>query len=188
MKKIMQVLVSCFALAIVFDASPALAQRSGDDGGFFSRLFGSRGGSSEIRELAQYIVDGARDEEDKAYAIYSWVASEISYDSSARDSAESVLRTRSAKCGGYTNLMKALLDAVGLENRTKSARIYAPWFAAGLVGHAWNEVRVNGRWIHVDATWGRNFPGEYFDFGGHQEGSSPTPGRSRDSRSREYWD
>lgn len=165
MKKITQFLLALIALSLTSGMPRAFA----DDpvGEFFNRLGSGLRGNSQFTQLAQEIVDGARDEEDKAYAIYSWVASEVSYDIDARDSADSVLRTRRAKCGGYTNLMKALLDAVGLENRRKSARIYAPWFADGLVGHAWNEVKVNGRWIHVDATWGHTYPGQYFDFGGH---------------------
>ncbi len=166
MKKLTHILLAFMALSLTSGMPRALAEDPVGD--FFGRLGSAFRGDSQIPQLAQELVEGARDEEEKAYAIYSWVAAEISYDIGARDNAEAVLRTRVAKCGGYTNLLKALLDAVGIQNRRRSARIYAPWFRDGLVGHAWNEVRVNGRWIHVDATWGHTYPGEYFDFGGHE--------------------
>jgi transglutaminase-like putative cysteine protease len=161
MKKITLVLLAFVVLSFTQGMPRAFAADGVGD--FFRRL----GGNQQITQLAQEIVDGATDEEDKAYAIYSWVASEIYYELNASGSVPTVLRTQVADCTGYTNLMKALLDAVGLENRRKRASIDAPWMSDRPVAHVWNEVKINRRWIHVDATWGHTYPDQYFDFGGH---------------------
>ncbi len=52
----------------------------------------------------------------------------------------------SGVCGNYADLYQLLCDAAGLECRTET----------GLESgepHAWNLVRVDGTWYHVDATW-----------------------------------
>ena len=58
-------------------------------------------------------------------------------------------------CSGYSRLFSRLAKEAGLEviyitgktNRENSA------------GHAWNMVQVDGKWYHIDVTWGR---GKYY--------------------------
>lgn len=55
-------------------------------------------------------------------------------------------------CADYTDLYQLLCDITGLECKTEIDREYEG------EGHAWNVVKVDGTWYHVDATWGDGNP------------------------------
>ncbi len=61
------------------------------------------------------------------------LAWEISYD---------VLRSRTAVCSGYSDLLQALTYAIGIPSRIVASKT-----------HGWVEAHVNGRWVVSDATW-----------------------------------
>ena len=54
-------------------------------------------------------------------------------------------------CSGYSRLFYRLAKEAGLEVRIISGKT-----AGGSTeGHAWNMVKVDGKWYHIDVTWGR---------------------------------
>ena len=65
------------------------------------------------------------------------------------DSAIKSLRTKKGICQDYVFLTIALLRSAGLPAR----------FVEGSGGqrHAWVEVRVDGRWLVMDPTWGSGY-------------------------------
>ncbi|WP_062384514.1 transglutaminase domain-containing protein [Demequina iriomotensis] len=99
-------------------------------------------------------------------AIHDYLASSASYDKAAfeaitRGEVDSALVARSqeaygilvdgtAVCTGYAQAFLAMAHAVGLEAVEVTGSD-----SAGLTGgdHAWNKVRVDGRWMLVDVTW-----------------------------------
>lgn len=114
----------------------------------------------EIVALAESIIQGLQTEMDKAAAIHDWVASNIAYDvdsyfqgtyAQKEWDALTVLRSGKAICAGYSNLTAALNRAAGLESKVVigDAKVYQ----AGWTAHAWNEVKVDGRWVAQDTTW-----------------------------------
>jgi transglutaminase-like putative cysteine protease len=105
----------------------------------------------EIQQLATELTAGLNTTEEKSKAIFTWVASNISYDAKSyfRDpsnpryySALETLRDRQALCSGYANLNAALHRSIGIEARV----VYGE-------GHAWNEVRISGSWLEQDPTY-----------------------------------
>lgn len=54
-------------------------------------------------------------------------------------------------CQGYALLAYKLLQALGIENRYITGEV-----ASG--GHAWNLVKVDGAWYHLDTTWNDPVP------------------------------
>ena len=75
-----------------------------------------------VAGLARYLVRPARTDEEKARAIFRWIAENIAYDTKSyawgripEAGAEDVFRSRSALCGGYAGLFKSLADKAGLE-------------------------------------------------------------------------
>ena len=132
------------------DAAPASAERS-------------------VTTLAAYLAGGGRDDLTRTRAVYRWVTRHIDYDAAGFRSgnygdlsAEGVLRRRVAVCDGYTNLVKALGTAMGLQ-----VEIVSGWSKgygynsgerfSGRTNHSWNAVRVDGRWRLMDATWGSGY-------------------------------
>ncbi len=61
-------------------------------------------------------------------------------------SAYTVLAEGKAVCQGYALLAQKMLVKLGIES------LYVVGEAGG-VGHAWNLVKLNGGWYHMDTTW-----------------------------------
>ena len=61
-------------------------------------------------------------------------------------SAYTVLAEGKAVCQGYALLAQKMLTKLGIES------LYVVGEAGG-VGHAWNLVKLNGAWYHMDTTW-----------------------------------
>lgn len=115
--------------------------------------------SPEIINLAKKITKGCSSDMKKTRAIHDWVATNIAYDVDALYSGNikiySALDTLSGKkavCSGYANLTAALNRAVGIktkiihgEARNGSSDDY--------IGHAWNEMYIDDKWIIQDTTW-----------------------------------
>ena len=120
----------------------------------------------EVAKKAKEVTRGARTDRDKAYAIYRYIAENLTYDcdylfsgGKYRDqSAATALRTKVAVCAGYSHLFRDMATAVGLEAEYITGFSNKGPFesrAKGFnIGHAWNSVKLDGRWELVDTTWG----------------------------------
>ena len=82
-------------------------------------------------------------------------------------SAEGVLLRQRAVCQGYAEALELFLNAMGAENRL----VYGYGITGGeRIGHAWNLVKLDGSWYHIDATWddpivdGRDSGRIYYDY------------------------
>jgi hypothetical protein len=119
-----------------------------------------------VQTLAKYLIRPARNDEEKARAIFRWITANISYDTrsyftgTARPSSpNSVLRNKTAVCEGFSGLFETLGRQAGLEISTIGG--YAKGYDSsvgdrfsGPSNHAWNAVRIDGVWRLMDATWG----------------------------------
>lgn len=120
------------------------------------------GQSASVVEASEEITEGLGNDYEKAEAICKWVSRNIAYDYGqyyqskpyeeySSVTAEDVLATRLTTCDGYANLTAALLNAQNIPAIVCSglAGENGDWG-----GHAWNEAYVDGRWIHIDTTFG----------------------------------
>lgn len=93
---------------------------------------------------------------EKAIALYEWLFDQCRYDfdtvfggNSKRKysaySAEGALLEGSAVCEGYAEACKLLFDKAGLQNQIIHGSVNG-------MGHAWNLVKVEGGWMHVDVA------------------------------------
>jgi len=123
---------------------------------------------SSPTSLARYLAQPARDEVEKARAIFRWVTDRINYDVDAyfsnrleKMTADDVLRQRRSICDGYANLFEQLGREAGLEVVTIKGYAKAYGHTAGTrfdkPNHAWNAIRINGQWRLVDSTWGAGY-------------------------------
>lgn len=116
--------------------------------------------------LAAYLTENARTDRQKARAIYRWIAENIEYDvlglfkgDRVDATAEGVLKSRSSVCGGYSNLFEILANLSGLEAVTISGYSKGYGYSPGMhfaepADHAWNAVKIEGKWHLIDSTWG----------------------------------
>ena len=95
--------------------------------------------------------------------LHDWICDNIAYDTdmlfsgkiSGQDWA-SVLKKKKAVCSGYTNLMNEMCRLAGIESVGISGWSKGFGYKGYLdeyTDHAWNSVRVGGRWYQLDCTW-----------------------------------
>ena len=125
-----------------------------------------------VEALAAYLVEPARNDLEKARAIYRWITENIDYDaegiatgSYGDMSPEGVLRSHVAVCEGYGGLFESLAVAAGLEavkisGYAKGYRYDLGSVFEGPTNHAWNAVKINGTWYLLDSTWGAGYMDE----------------------------
>ncbi len=108
----------------------------------------------------------------RAKAVHDFVATHVRYDfkrladgthDQHNQAAQVVFRDGVGVCAGYANLMHALgphadLEIVRLSGDSRSFEDYREAHVGETVvltgvGHAWNAVRIDGRWHLLDVTW-----------------------------------
>jgi transglutaminase/protease-like cytokinesis protein 3 len=125
--------------------------------------------------------------EEKARAIYTWIALNIEYDVRAlkkktndisysysseeeriekerkifEDLAKQTIKKKKAVCQGYSTLFKYLCDKAGVECVIVYGASKTNKYDIGKMpkeyDHAWNAVRINNEWKLIDVTWGAGY-------------------------------
>ncbi len=122
-----------------------------------------------VESLAAYLIEPAKNDREKARAIFRWITENIDYNvevffkgGTGATNSEDVLKSRKSVCYGYSDLFLSLAGEAGLQ----AVRIrgygkgygYAPGKNfTGPFNHAWNGVKINGSWYLMDCTWGAGY-------------------------------
>lgn len=129
-----------------------------------------------VESLAAYLAQGATGDTEKARAIFRWMADRVVYDVERLRAGriesiapDEVLRTRRSVCSGYADLFTSLakltgLEAVSIAGHAKGVGYEVGSSFDGPTNHAWNAVRIDGRWCLVDCTWGAGSVGPEMRF------------------------
>jgi len=121
-----------------------------------------------LEDLATYLAAPAQNDEERARAIYRWIAANIDYDVAGMTAAriertpEEVLAERKGVCSEYSALFSRLcelsgLEAVVIEGFGKGYGYTVGSNVPDLSNHAWNGVKIDGEWRLVDTTWGAGY-------------------------------
>lgn len=134
--------------------------------------------ASSATRLADRINKDFTTQFSKARAIYTWVALNIGYDDQlfnkiTDDPAfnyqgnekqidnsiiNQVLLKRKAVCDGYSRLFDRLAKLCGLESEIILGKAKTDISDIGDISeetnHAWNSVKIDGKWRLIDVTWG----------------------------------
>ncbi|MFD1956220.1 transglutaminase domain-containing protein [Paenibacillus thailandensis] len=125
---------------------------------------------ADIEGAALQITADAETDREKARALYDWVGSRISYDWEKADryvqlgewkeqTPQETYEMRTGVCIDYARLYAMMARSAGL-----TVRVVTGLGADGNGGygpHAWNEVKLDGEWTPLDATWASS--GDWFD-------------------------
>jgi len=144
-----------------------------------------------VDSLARKLTRPYQTELEKTRAIFSWIAQHVSYNtgifnagryrsvkyvfdpadtvsfkSAIEQTAERVLRRRTAVCDGYAKLFKTLCDYAGIESE-----VILGYGKCNLerdekfrTNHTWNAVKIDSNWYLLDVTWASgyiNFSNEF---------------------------
>ncbi len=133
--------------------------------------------SDAVRAKSDEIVGTETDDYEKLRLLHDWVAENIYYDldyyehhGSTDFDPEDVLETRRTVCGGYANLLRALIQAQGIPVMYDVCVVGSFPGHTDMETHAYIEAFVNGRWVRMDVTWDSGNEYEYGEF---------TPGESK---------
>jgi len=119
--------------------------------------------------LADYLSQPAKNDREKARALYRWITANIVYDTRGFFSGqvtnftpEAVLQSRSSVCQGFAGLFHALAINAGLQAATIKgyAKGYGYLPGTGLrdpTNHTWNAVMLDGNWHLLDTTMGSGY-------------------------------
>lgn len=102
--------------------------------------------------VSNYITSGMT-ERQKVKVLHDWLVHNAHYDLTySTYHASGVLLSGKGVCQSYAEAMEKLLTQAGIANKFMSGSANNG-SGAGFQGHAWNMVRVDGQWYHLDATW-----------------------------------
>ncbi|MGG6313971.1 transglutaminase domain-containing protein [Paenibacillus macerans] len=103
--------------------------------------------SERVQAILKQLIGPDMNAHQKIKAIHDYVVLNLKYDTDLQKyTAYEGLRTGEAVCQGYALLTYELLKEAGIENRLVEG-------TAGGQLHAWNLVKLDGRWYHLDTTW-----------------------------------
>lgn len=106
---------------------------------------------NHIDTYRNLVVNLPDDDSGKIKAINDTVCSLLVYDHtlSVYDTDEALERG-TGTCEAYANLFHRIATACGLTDRV----VYGTAENAGRIGnHAWNETKIDGKWVYTDTTW-----------------------------------
>uniref|UniRef100_A0A8C9S389 Kyphoscoliosis peptidase n=1 Tax=Scleropages formosus TaxID=113540 RepID=A0A8C9S389_SCLFO len=122
---------------------------------------------SNVNALVQDLLKGTNSDMEKLRSIWMWVTHHIAYDvqgfhnpSQRSSSYDDVLRTGKAVCAGYSSLFQQMCRYLaGIECEVVSGHSKGFQYKPGMRftgdgNHAWNAVRLDGKWHVLDSTWG----------------------------------
>ena len=82
---------------------------------------------------------------EKIRKIHDFIINNTDYDEDANDASKSaygVFKYKKAVCSGYADAVSIFLNNLGIKN-----------YRISNDQHIWNLVLINGKWVHLDATW-----------------------------------
>jgi hypothetical protein len=115
---------------------------------------------NEVKRFAREKVKELINEEDGNYtrikALHSFMVNAFQYDLSENEKIHEpyyLIQNNKGVCSAYAGLLYELLLAAGYEARIVLNGATAKNPSGEDISHAWNLVKINGCWYHIDATW-----------------------------------
>jgi hypothetical protein len=119
-----------------------------------------------VSALSTALTSGLTNDEAKAYAIYSWVAHNLTYDrlavknvttyASMDEVTTEALAKRMGVCSHYAQLFNALANEADIPSLVVTGYVKSET-EIYKIPHAWNALKLDGDWYLFDPTWGSGY-------------------------------
>jgi len=116
----------------------------------------------KAKEIINLVIKDGMTDYEKELAIHDYIVKNTHYDLDELDeqkdvdpdsfSAFGLLKNGKSVCLGYTRTFQLFMDILDIECLTIHSSAY------GGEEHAWNMVKLDGEWYHVDVTWDDPIP------------------------------
>lgn len=101
--------------------------------------------SKKIDAIAAMKPDDITTDVDIALWLHDYICVNYEYDTTYKNYCPNeMLRDGRGVCQAYTELYGLLLEHFGIESY---------YVSSDAMSHAWNVVKINGEWYHIDVTW-----------------------------------
>ncbi|UZQ49419.1 transglutaminase domain-containing protein [Clostridium kluyveri] len=111
---------------------------------------------SKVTSILGEIIDSSMNNHEKEKAIHDYIVKNVEYDTSLeRYSAYNALSEGKTVCQGYALLAYKMLTEAGVESKIIAGSAGS---GSDSEGHAWNLVKLDGKWYHLDCTWDDPIP------------------------------
>lgn len=106
----------------------------------------------QVQQIINGIPVNYKTEYEIALYLHDYLAEHVTYTlEGEHPSAYAALVLGEAACYGYSKAYQCLLNAAGIRARTITGN--SPDENGQLIGHAWNQVWLDGRCYYMDVTW-----------------------------------
>ncbi len=107
---------------------------------------------TKVRQIIDGIPANYATDYEIAVYLYDYLAQNVTYTlEGEHPSAYAALIRGEAACYGYSKAYQCLLNAAGIRARTITGD--SPDGNGKLIGHAWNQVWLDGKCYYMDVTW-----------------------------------
>ncbi|MFJ7733285.1 transglutaminase domain-containing protein [Lysinibacillus sp. NPDC097231] len=109
----------------------------------------------KIDQVLKTIIKPSMTEFEKVKVINDYIVSNATYGTKTKaspHSAYALLMEGQAVCQGYALTAYKMLEQAGVDTK------YVVGYVNGNEEHAWNLVKVSGKWYHLDTTWNDPLP------------------------------
>lgn len=111
--------------------------------------------NEDYRALADSIVAGRTNQQDKVRAIYAWICKNIAYDTTySIFHADRCYAERRGVCQAYSELFYHIAKCVGIKSTVVTGLSKDHNGKIDKRGHAWVYVYLDGKGMLLDPTWG----------------------------------
>jgi transglutaminase/protease-like cytokinesis protein 3 len=123
----------------------------------------------QFKKLVRKIEKLGKNDQERVILAYTWIAQNINYDVRAYLSkkyrppySKIVLNDKKAVCGGFADLFNELCLAMNIESETVLGYAKGAGYSENQKplehpNHAWNAVKINGKWQLIDSKWGSGY-------------------------------
>ena len=89
-------------------------------------------------------IDSDMTDFEKVMAVHDYMVLNYDYDYTYENHSITIMITKLGVCESYANAFNYVMSVVGIES---------VFVASDAMVHAWNLVKVDGKWYHIDVTW-----------------------------------
>ena len=101
----------------------------------------------QVTAILKDIIKVSMNDDQKEKVIHDYIVTHIAYDTTlSRFSAYEALKNGTTVCSGYAQLAYKMLNESGIETKIVVG-------TGNGEDHAWNLVKLNDIWYHLDCTW-----------------------------------
>ena len=106
----------------------------------------------EETENILFHINGNMSDFDKVMTVHDYIALNYEYDGTYTVYDTSMMVNKSGVCQAYVLTMKLIMDRLGID---------CTFVSSAAMNHAWNLVKIDGEWYHMDCTWDDPRPNVY---------------------------